>query len=365
MRQLFFRWMKMSLLGLAWVCSWMSVGSIAVAASDQPTVQTNQLYVEQIQKTGDLAVDDLNAVFAFVFASLDTDVTVYPTENYYYFSFFQAGVRYAGNIRFDVRHRDLGQIHFSYYRDSQVGAAGTVLHKLLGADDGVTVIKSAPLIYGVSYAGKSIIFRLNDVGGRRPPAHHIRDNERLIGPVFDESGVRFFVYYNPAIKVFQFILDEAGPPIDHLVELAGSKHILIGDRTGFAFYVDKYTGRKILIGVAEHEARKNSIFDGPFDQLPDNFIADGRLRDALIDQDPTLRGKIDLYGNFPGGSNRAYIGAYLHYVEPRDLMIFEDCDVAGVSTKEDYYACLSVGTNTQAEPRPRSSAGSTPLGDAR
>ena len=73
--------------------------------------------------------------------------------------------------------------------------------------------------------------------------------------------------------------------------------ILVGKRTGFAYYRDHRLERKILIGVFEQNVRLNNYFDGPFDQLPDNFIEGDTLRQAIIDSDPGLKGKIDRLGH--------------------------------------------------------------------
>ena len=56
-----------------------------------------------------LDVADPMAVFAFVLDSLPDRVKVYPTENYYYFTFTHNGVDYAGNIRLDASDRDQGK----------------------------------------------------------------------------------------------------------------------------------------------------------------------------------------------------------------------------------------------------------------
>ena len=66
----------------------------AAAAQDEelPRLRTNEQYVEEAARPTQLAVDDPMAVFAFVFDSLPDRVKVYPTENYYYFTFINAGI---------------------------------------------------------------------------------------------------------------------------------------------------------------------------------------------------------------------------------------------------------------------------------
>ena len=37
-------------------------------------------------------------------------------------------------------------------------------------------------------------------------------DERFIGPIFDESGVRFLLVYNQKLKAFHYLLDETITP---------------------------------------------------------------------------------------------------------------------------------------------------------
>ena len=68
-----------------------------------------------------------------------------------------------------------------------------------------------------------MLFALNDVSQIKPPAGAIGPDERLIGPVFDESAVRFFLVYNSKAKVFHYILDETAPVPDELAAVAAQR----------------------------------------------------------------------------------------------------------------------------------------------
>ena len=59
----------------------------------------------------------------------------------------------------------------------------------------------------------------------------------------------------------------------------------------------------------------NNYFDGPFDQLPDNFIEGDTLRNAILKVQPNLKGQIDRFGGTPDGEVRYMIGPYLLYKE--------------------------------------------------
>ena len=157
------------------------------------------------------------AVFGFVLAQLPERVQVYPTENYYYFGFVHRGIRYAGNIRLDASNRDDGKVGLCVLsrtrRSGTTDAAGEVPRARFRRD-GVTVEKVEPLVYRVSYQGKSVMFALNDLRGVKPPAGALGPDETFIGPIFDESAIRFFLVFNTKLKIFHYVLDETEPVAD-------------------------------------------------------------------------------------------------------------------------------------------------------
>jgi hypothetical protein len=322
------------------------LASVAARAQDKaplPHLFTHQSYVEQVLRQSALQVDDPKAVFRFVLNSLPDRVKVYPTENYYYFRFVHRGAQYAGNVRLDNETRDQGKIHIAYSIDfAEWKDEDPAFHRLLGQEDGVIVEKLDRLVYRVSYEGKSVVFELNDLSDVVPPPEALAPDERYIGPVFDDSAVRFFLVYNDKLKLFHYILDETIPPTDLYEPAAGSKRILIGKRTGFAFYRDQQRERKILIGVFEGNARVNNYFDGPFDQLPDNFIAGEALRSAILAVEPGLKGRIDRFGSDPGGETRFMISPYLHYRQEEELLAFDRCANSKTIKPSLYYACFLI-----------------------
>ena len=307
-----------------------------------PRLFTHQSYVEDVLRKSTLQIDDTKAVFAFVLGSLPDRVKVYPTENYYYFRFVHNGTQYAGNIRLATENRDQGVVHFAFSGDfAEWKSEDPVHYQLLGAKDGVAVEKLEPLVYRVSYGQKSVVFELNDLSKVAPPAGALAADERYIGPVFDDSAIRFFLVYNTRLKLFHYILDESALT-DTFVRTTATDRIVIGKRTGMAFYRDHRLERKILIGVFEGNARINNYFDGPFDQLPDNFIQGETLRSALLDVEPELKGRIDRFGASPDGQTRYMISPYLHYRDEADLMIFHDCAENKELAADLYYACFLV-----------------------
>jgi hypothetical protein len=159
-----------------------TVGTAAAQSAELPRLETNQTYVEEVTRTTTLSINDPIAVFAFVLNSLPDRVKVYPTENYYYFSFLHNGKRYAGNIRLDASNRDEGKVIFAYYEElSEWRDESPVTHVILDASQGVTVEKVERLVYRVSYGQKSVIFALNDLSQVKPPVD-------AIGPARSSSG---------------------------------------------------------------------------------------------------------------------------------------------------------------------------------
>ncbi|MBN8919711.1 MAG: hypothetical protein J0H62_03220 [Rhizobiales bacterium] len=330
-------------------------GLASSPATAEGLIETNQAYVEAVTRKEAVPVGDPVATFAFVFKALPEQVKVYPTEDYYYFKFFSAGVPYGGNIRLEYGTRDEGKVHFAYGQESRSPKEGDGTHRLIGPAEGLRVEKLAPLAYRLTFRDKSVTFALNDLSAVKPPAGLLRADETYIGPVFDESAMRFFLVFNSRLKLFHYILDETAPVPDELVKSAVDGRILIGRRTGFAFYRDERLTRKILIGVREDNVRANNYFDGPFDQLPDNFVDGTVLRDAIVAMEPDLKGRLDRFGSTFDGAMRYAITPYLAYDRESDLRVFVRCASNRRIPADRRYACFAIDENASG-PRPRTLA---------
>jgi hypothetical protein len=332
-----------------------TAGCASAQGPSLPRLETNQAYVEDVTRATTLAIDDPMAGFAFVLGSLPEHVKVYPTENYYYFRFALNGTRYAGDIRLDEKDRDQGKVHFGYYEEMARWKRdeGIDVDVVLDASHGVAVERVEALVYRVSYQGKSVVFALNDLSQVKPPASALAPEEKFIGPVFDESGIRFFFVYNSRLKLFYFILDETVPVADGLEPARGGDRILIGKRTGFAFYRDHRLDRKILIGAYKSNSLVNNYFDGPFDQLPENFIAGNALHDLIVDFDPDVKGKIDRLGHYLDGTGRYLIHPYFLYQRVNDLDIIHQCASRRRVAAPDYYGCFVFDQESHDSPNGR------------
>jgi hypothetical protein len=326
------------------------LASVAASAqtAEQPQLQTHQSYMEEMMRPTTLDVSDTMAVFAFVLNSLPDRVKIYPTENYFYFKFNHNGVEYAGNIRLDASDRDQGKVQFAYYEQTPGWLDDTPgAFQALDASNGVKLEKLERFVYRLSYGAKSVVFELNDLSQVKPPANALAPKENFIGPVFDDSGVRFFLIYNSAIKNFLFILDETVNVTDDFVSGPQGDRILVGKRTGFVFYCDQRRDRKILIGVYEENVLVNNYFDGPFDQLPDNFIEGETLRNAILEVAPHLKGRIDRFGGTPDGEWRYTIAPYLVYKRIDEFDRVERCASRARSSDVAYYRCFILDHEKQ------------------
>jgi hypothetical protein len=296
-----------------------------------------------------LAIGDPLAVFGFVLRNVPERAQVNPTENYYYFRFKYKGVAYTGNIRLAAAARDKGVLHFAYGETpTDRRPSPKVRHVVFDASYGVTLASPSANAYRVTHAGRSVTFVLNDLGQVKPSAGLLRADETFLGTIFDESAVRFFLVFNARLKIFHYLLDETVAPADEWV--SAGEGVLIGTRTGFAFYRDG--GRKVLVGVLERNSRFNTAFDGPFDQLPENSIEGETLREAIVAADPAAKGKIDRLGNFIDGSGRYLIHPYLLYRAPGDLAVFHRCVTAKSVTAVQKPRCFVISDEQSRKRKP-------------
>ena len=322
-----------------------SPGGAALAQDQsQPTLATNQAWIEGMQRAGDLRIESAKSAFELVFAQLPDEVFVFPTENYYYWRLTAGGVEYAGNLRLAAQDRDQGLIHFAAFRQAnQASEAGPMMYHVFGSADGVAVEKVSDLRYRVSHKGKTVVFQLNDVSAIEPPKSIVADGEEYLGLVFDESGLRFFLFYNRRIKLFAYVLDETAPVLDSFEPIAEGSRIVVGHRTGFALYRHHHLERKVLFWVHDANTFVNNYHDGPADQLPENHIRGDNLREAIVDADPKMKDQLDTFGYLKSGEGRYLIAPYTQYQTHEELLGYETCAVEHAAQKDVYDGCFHSG----------------------
>ena len=311
------------------------------SASDQIELRTNQSWVESLQRSAPVKFDNAMDAFSLVFSKLPDKVFVFPTENYYYYTFSAHGVIYAGNLRLAAQDRDQGILHFAILKQANAANdSSEIMYKALHAADGVKVEKVSDFAYRVTFKGKVVLFQLNDVSSIVPPKEIVADGERYLGAVFDESGIRFFLFYNARLKVFAYVLDETAPVLDLFMPMEKDSRILIGHRTGFALYRHHHLKRKVLIGVHGGNTVVNNYYDGPADQLPENHIKDDNLRKSIIDSDPNVAGQLDPFGYLNSGEGRYLIVPYTQYLDTSELADYDVCATSKEVGPDRYDGCF-------------------------
>ena len=312
-------------------------------------LHTNQEMIDDLLRPNDLDIKNPDAVFEAVFEQLAPKVTVYPTESYYYFTFQLNGINYAGNIRFDAADQFDGKVHFAYANEYAYWRKPLdPVYKKMGPDDGVKVEQTSKFLYKIAFKGKTVEFELPDLSNVKPAPGMLRDDEIYLGPSWDESGVQFFLIYNKTAKAFLYLLSET-PKVDLYEPSSLSPAVTVGNRTSFVFYKDKLLDRKILMGDFIGHTMLNDYFDGPFDQLPDNYVQGNALLDAILEVEPGLKGeKADRYGADPTGEFRYGITSYKYYAHIGDLKPIVDCAEKN-SDPAVYYKCFDATKANEEE----------------
>lgn len=335
--------MKNKLLALAGIGIFGIV--LFSVSSNGVEVAFHQYWIEgKYEEPGNATLDvgDPEKVLFYVFSSLNDKVTVYPTENYYYFVFKSNGKEFWGNFRLSPEERDNGLLNFAYW-EKQPGEKDVserpYFYKQYGPADGLFLGKIGERKYSVEYKGKKVIFNLYHVP-QELPQFRLADGEVFSQRTFDESGFGFYLIYNKQDPHFIFALDESRIVPDNLA--AFNNEIFIGEKSGFAFYNDVKNNRKLLMGVNSENTKENNYYDGPFDQLADNYIADESFKDYLEEAYPGAAGQIDNYGRFKDYNQGARMAVmpYYSYTSPEWLYdIIKECRKSYSGSK--FYACIT------------------------
>lgn len=306
----------------------IGAGSVAMSATlpadvyaFEPYVVFNERQVEGWASSANSRSAD--EMLKIVWAALPPKLTVYPTENYYYFSIYVDGRTFNGNILLGPDYLDRGVFSFAYKEVSGNDVGGDLIsvEAMYSGENGVRIKRLSKLEYEIEFNAKAVVFRINDIDTTRPPIP-IAASERYLGRVFDESGAIFFLMYDSIGKVFAFILDDNTPNIS-LVEAKPS--VLLHERSGFVFVQDG-VGRKVLAATYRYNEFSNNYYDGPFDQIDYNNYEIFDFRSALIDSNPDLTGRIDQYANYLADPDvKAAITPYSSYVDARTIGDVNGC----------------------------------------
>lgn len=308
-------------VGLAALCV-AAYAPQARAGSGQSYLLFNQQLIESASATG-LNLDSPDDVFRHIFSRLPDTVVVYPTENYYYFILFVAGREVRGNINLPARYRDQGILSFGYaeFDEFMLGPSkGVTGAKYFSQADGVVIHRVDRFTYTVTYNGKTVTFRLNQLPQEPPKRFRLGTEEVFVQRTLDESGYQFFLLFNEKSNSLFWVLNEE-PGVPDTLEPAG-EDLLVGRRSGFAFWVDKaHDDRKILLAVRRLNIMRNDYYDGPFDQLADNYADETKVAEYMKRAVPELRGRIDMYGYYTDSPRpaRVALATYFTYFARSEL----------------------------------------------
>lgn len=314
---------------------------IVSSDSDLDGFLANEKFIEGLSNK--LNLYDTDEVFRHVFSKLDDEVSIYPTENYYYYRFTTNGKEIWGTLNLPAHFQNFGSLGFSYIeKGNDVNATALVGGVAdYSSANGVEINKIDDFNYNVTFENKTVLFKLNELELGPPKKATLTSDEIFVEPTFDESGLGFYLLFNNATKHLFWVLNEQDYDNESFTSLG--EDLVIGDRTGFAFYLDEENNRKILVGVYGLNVLKNNWYDGPFDQLLDNYVFTGQIeiQKYIEAHDPDLVGKINKYGGYyeePG--MRVAIAPYTDYFFKDDLTsLLESCEDS--KTRSEFYTCIT------------------------
>lgn len=279
---------------------------ISVFANFVPDEPTTYLYRNQKWVEGFYAqpegvnLEEIETVFWHVFSRLPDQIIVYPSENYYYYGLHIDGRQLWGNIRLATGYRDEGELSFAYFEFDEFASPGEgkfTQSKLFQLEDGVEIEKIDRFTYDVSYNGRTVTFNLHQLSQDPPNLFTLRENEVSVERTFDESGYQFFLMFNEEKNYFFWVLNEEEGVPDILDPIGETGDIFLGRRSGFAFWEDEL-GRKVLASIRQHSVTRNDYYDGPFDQLADNYAEEVNIKEYMIKANPAIKDRINEYGYY-------------------------------------------------------------------
>lgn len=328
----------------------ISIGAYALYTSSSPTparrlrgLYTNESYITGLYRNMDL--NNPFEVFEYIFDNLEDEVTVYPSENYYYFAFTGRGYYVTGSLLLSAEEAEQkGKIGLGYAVKPEERSRQKYFrirggHHEFTAEDSVYVNRVNDFKYTVTYRGRTVTFNFFDGGNKPPRKAKLTPNEVYVGQQFDESGLRFYLIFNKKVKRVYWVLNEDSFVPEEFRRY--SSDVVLGTRTDYAFYEDTANSRKILIGVDGLNVLNNNWFDGPFDQMPDNYVKSGRItvKPYLVESYKLEEREIDKYGKFTGRQDaRLPVAPYTVLFGKDDLYFVDSLKRLPISIDQFYGA---------------------------
>jgi hypothetical protein len=295
------------------------------AAESIPALALHEHWLKGLDsKTPDPA--DVQAVFAEFFQRLPSEVTVFPSENYYYFQMTLGGRQLWGNLRLATGLREKGMASFAYaeFQDFPGFTTNRLVRTWMpGKSDGLTMTNTTPLEWHLGYRGKTVVFHLHPLRQEPPVKFTLGKDEQFVMRTFDESGYQFFLLFHRERPFFFWVLNEEETVPDTFEPVF--EGFEAGRRSGFVFWVDRDHGnRRVLVAVRRASTVRNDYYDGPFDQLADNDADKTQVAEYIQKAYPITRGKIDKYGYWMNRKDYQRVGlaCYGVYDTAADLLDF-------------------------------------------
>ena len=283
------------------VLSWLFGCSDNIKQQDRGFL-SNDAFITGLYTGIDL--DSAEQVFKYVFEQLDDEVVVYPSENYYYFKFTASGKTVTGSLHLLLNDPNeikigLGYVHKieDKHRQKDYQITGGWIEYVSG--DGIVEMEMVDdFTCRVLYQEREVTFKLFQPSLNKPKKANLLPAEIYVGPSFDESGLQFYLIFNKESQSLYWLLNEDVFVPEAFLEIKDD--ILLGDRTEFVFYADSLNTRKLLIGVEGKNVLQNNWYDGPFDQMPDNYARTGDIEilPYLEKHYPQHKGKLNKFGCF-------------------------------------------------------------------
>lgn len=289
-------------------------------------IKLNNSYKHQL-KNNFVPVLNEESAFGFVFKCLENEIVIGNSENYYYFEILINGRHFKGNFGLFRNEIENGKLSFNckevvsieeeFYKPIE-------FNKLFSSKDSLAFVIKDPFSFLIKYKNKSVSFSITKTLIEEQFKVLLPKNDfNFLGKCFDDSGLNFSLFQNKVNNQFMFVLDEDNAQVENFLKL--SDNIFIGLRTGFAFYIHPETKSKVLFGVNKNNEYENNNCDGPFDQLPDNYLYVNKINlGFLISKlDMTQKELLDQYGNYTSESDSRYsITPYYTYNNIEDLMLY-------------------------------------------
>jgi hypothetical protein len=261
---------------------------------------------------------------------------------------FTGGKEIHGNLRFppDKIAQGIMGMGYEYHHTHRHLFPAKSDFLWLDKTKGVIVTKIDQSRVRVEFHGKKKEFQFEMLSQTPPRELKLPLEDKIQFRTTDDSGVQFLLIFNEKVKDFRWVLDPKSqlPMNNDLYKF--SPNMLLDIRTGFIFYVDKKTASLVLVGVKQSNVNENNHYDGPFDQLGDNYIEDDTFKKTLMrwkyslkgSQSPGKHGEI-IDKNLAEDRFRIAIAPY--YIYP-DLRKFLDRQLKCKQKKElaDFVMCM-------------------------